>query len=92
MVEKLGFDFTVIDSERCAADTAARPPVRGLPVEHRQPALARMPKAQRLLAEVLPAGGPSLPRTFDLLILDKHITWQQRHRSRSMRSTRSRPS
>jgi hypothetical protein len=29
------------------------------------------PQAQRLLDEVLPADGPSLPRTFDLLILDE---------------------
>ena len=31
----------------------------------------RQAKAQRLLDEVLPTGGPAYPRTFDLLILDE---------------------
>ncbi len=75
MAEKFGLDFTVIDSERCAQvrrdyGSAANPfKVHSLAIVS-LPWL-RGPKAQRLLDEVLPAGGPSYPRTFDLLILDE---------------------
>lgn len=76
MAEKFGLDFTVIDSERCAQvrrdfGSAANPfQVFGLAIVS-LPWL-RGPKAQRLLAEVLPPDErPTLPRTFDLLILDE---------------------
>ena len=42
MAEKFGLDFTVVDSElrRSGAVRLGREPVPGLPVEHREPALA----------------------------------------------------
>jgi superfamily II DNA or RNA helicase len=75
MAEKFGLDFTVIDSERCALVRreygSAANPFGVYPLSIVSLPWLRMPKAQRLLAEVLPADGPSLPRTFDLLILDE---------------------
>ena len=75
MAEKFGRDFIVIDSERCALVRReygrAANPFEVYPLSIVSLPWLRMPKAQRLLAEVLPAGAPSLPRTFDLLILDE---------------------
>lgn len=75
MAEKFGLDFTVIDSARCAAvrrdfGSAANPFQVFLLTIVSLPWL-RGAKARRLLDEVLPATGPTLPRTFDLLILDE---------------------
>ncbi|MFE7113900.1 DISARM system SNF2-like helicase DrmD [Streptomyces sp. NPDC057654] len=80
MAEKFGLEFTVIDSERCAEvrrrhGSSANPftiyprAVVSLP-------WLRGPKAQRLLAEVLPPEAPETAaapakRAFDLLILDE---------------------
>lgn len=75
MAEKFGLDFTVIDAERCAQVRrdfgSAANPFRVHPLAIVSLPWLRGPKAQRLLDEVLPAGGPTLPRTFDLLILDE---------------------
>lgn len=71
MAEKFGMDFTVIDSERCALVRreygSAANTFEVYPLAIVSLPWLRMPKAQQLLAEVLSADGPSLPRTFDLL-------------------------
>ncbi|MQA77387.1 MAG: helicase [Streptosporangiales bacterium] len=75
MAEKFGLDFTVIDTERCAVvrreHGSAANPFKVHPLAIVSLPWLRGPKAQRLLDEVLPPGGPSYPRTFDLLILDE---------------------
>ncbi|GLZ04326.1 helicase SNF2 family protein [Actinomadura sp. NBRC 104412] len=75
MAEKFGLDFTVIDSERCAevrrTHGSAANPFEVHPLAIVSLPWLRGPKAQRLLDEVLPPGGPTYPRTFDLLILDE---------------------
>jgi superfamily II DNA or RNA helicase len=76
MAEKFGLDFTVIDSERCAQVRrdfgSGANPFNVFPLAIVSLPWLRGPKAQRLLDEVLPADGtPTLPRTFDLLILDE---------------------
>lgn len=75
MDEKFGLDFTVIDSARCAEVRrdfgSAANPFHVFPLAIVSLPWLRGPKAQRLLDEVLPATGPSLPRTFDLLVLDE---------------------
>ncbi|MGI5243260.1 DISARM system SNF2-like helicase DrmD [Dactylosporangium sp. CA-139066] len=75
MAEKFGLDFTVIDTERCAlvrrTHGSAANPFEVYPLSIVSLPWLRGPKAQRLLDEVLPADGPSYPRTFDLLILDE---------------------
>jgi superfamily II DNA/RNA helicase len=75
MAEKFGLEFTVIDSERCAqvrrTHGSAANPFEVYPLAIVSLPWLRGPKAQRLLDEVLPADGPTYPRTFDLLILDE---------------------
>ncbi|GAA1190196.1 DISARM system SNF2-like helicase DrmD [Prauserella alba] len=75
MAEKFGLDFTIIDSERCAQVRreygSAANPFNVYPLTIVSLPWLRGAKAQRLLDEVLPAEGPSYPRTFDLLILDE---------------------
>ncbi|MGR6320070.1 DISARM system SNF2-like helicase DrmD [Micromonospora soli] len=75
MAEKFGLDFTIIDSERCAAvrrsHGSAANPFEVYPLSIVSLPWLRGQKAQRLLDEVLPANGPTYPRTFDLLILDE---------------------
>lgn len=75
MAEKFGLDFTLIDSEKCAQVRrdfgSAANPFQVFPLAIVSLPWLRGPKAQRLLDEVLPADGPTLPRTFDLLILDE---------------------
>ncbi|MFI7492687.1 DISARM system SNF2-like helicase DrmD [Micromonospora echinaurantiaca] len=75
MAEKFGLDFTIIDSERCAAvrrsHGSAANPFEVYPLSIVSLPWLRGQKAQRLLDEVLPADGPTYPRTFDLLILDE---------------------
>ncbi|GGV24053.1 helicase SNF2 family protein [Actinomadura cremea] len=75
MAEKFGLDFTVIDSDRCAEVRRTHGSAAN-PFEVHPLAIVSLPwlrgaKAQRLLDEVLPADGPTYPRTFDLLILDE---------------------
>ncbi|NKZ02879.1 DISARM system SNF2-like helicase DrmD [Actinomadura latina] len=75
MAEKFGLDFTIIDSARCAEVRRTHGSAAN-PFEVYPHAIVSLPwlrgaKAQRLLDEVLPAGGPTYPRTFDLLILDE---------------------
>ncbi|MDA2810655.1 DISARM system SNF2-like helicase DrmD [Nocardiopsis sp. RSe5-2] len=77
MAEKFGLDFTVIDSDRCAQVRrdygSAANPFKVYPLTIVSLSWLRGPKAQRLLDEVLPAGGAMGPedRVFDLLILDE---------------------
>ncbi|MFI0355138.1 DISARM system SNF2-like helicase DrmD [Actinomadura sp. 9N407] len=75
MAEKFGLEFTVIDSERCAevrrTHGSAANPFEVYPLAIVSLPWLRGAKAQRLLDEVLPADGPTYPRTFDLLILDE---------------------
>ncbi|WP_434740286.1 DISARM system SNF2-like helicase DrmD [Micromonospora sp. SH-82] len=75
MAEKFGLDFTVVDSERCAevrrSHGSAANPFEVFPLSIVSLPWLRGPKAQRLLDEMLPADGPSYPRTFDLLVLDE---------------------
>jgi superfamily II DNA or RNA helicase len=75
MDEKFGLDFTIVDSERCAQVRrdygSAANPFNVYPLMIVSLPWLRGAKAQRLLDEVLPADGPSYPRTFDLLILDE---------------------
>ncbi|NHD16010.1 MULTISPECIES: DISARM system SNF2-like helicase DrmD [unclassified Actinopolyspora] len=75
MAEKFGLDFTIIDSECCAQVRreygSAANPFNIFPRAIVSLPWLRGAKAQRLLGEVLPAGGPTYPRTFDLLILDE---------------------
>ena len=76
MAEKFGLEFTVIDSARCAQVRrdfgSAANPFQIYPLTIVSLPWLRGPKAQRLLAEVLPPDErPTLPRTFDLLILDE---------------------
>ncbi|SFT97400.1 Superfamily II DNA or RNA helicase, SNF2 family [Actinopolyspora lacussalsi subsp. righensis] len=75
MAEKFGLDFTIIDSECCARVRreygSAANPFNIFPKAIVSLPWLRGAKAQRLLNEVLPAGGPTYPRTFDLLILDE---------------------
>ncbi|GHJ54487.1 helicase SNF2 family protein [Nonomuraea sp. TT08I-71] len=75
MAEKFGLDFTIIDSERCAivrrSHGSAANPFEVYPLSIVSLPWLRGQKAQRLLDEVLPANGPTYPRTFDLLILDE---------------------
>ncbi|MFI0370847.1 DISARM system SNF2-like helicase DrmD [Actinomadura sp. 1N219] len=75
MAEKFGLEFTVIDSERCAdvrrTHGSAANPFEVYPLAIVSLPWLRGPKAQRLLDEVVPADGPTYPRTFDLLILDE---------------------
>lgn len=75
MDEKFGLDFTVVDSERCAQVRrdlgSSANPFEVYPLAIVSLPWLRGAKAQRLLDEVLPATGPTLPRTFDLLILDE---------------------
>ncbi len=75
MSEKFGLDFTIIDSARCAEVRrdfgSAANPFQVFPHAIVSLPWLRGPKAQRLLDEVLPVTGPTLPRTFDLLILDE---------------------
>ncbi|MEV5693045.1 DISARM system SNF2-like helicase DrmD [Micromonospora globbae] len=75
MAEKFGLDFTIIDSERCAAvrrsHGSAANPFEVYPLSIVSLPWLRGQKAQRLLDEVLPVDGPTYPRTFDLLILDE---------------------
>jgi superfamily II DNA or RNA helicase len=75
MAEKFGLDFTVIDTERCAIVRrtygSAANPFEVYPLSIVSLPWLRGQKAQRLLDEILPAEGPTYPRTFDLLILDE---------------------
>lgn len=75
MAEKFGLDFTIVDSQRCAQVRrdfgSAANPFNVYPLTIVSLPWLRGAKAQRLLDEVLPADGPSYPRTFDLLILDE---------------------
>lgn len=75
MGEKFGLDFTIVDSECCARVRrdygSAANPFNVYPLTIVSLPWLRGAKAQRLLDEVLPADGPSYPRTFDLLILDE---------------------
>ncbi|MGW2626930.1 DISARM system SNF2-like helicase DrmD [Micromonospora taraxaci] len=75
MAEKFGLDFTIIDAERCATvrrtHGSAANPFEVYPLSIISLPWLRGQKAQRLLDEVLPADGPTYPRTFDLLILDE---------------------
>jgi len=75
MAEKFGLDFTIIDTDRCAKVRreygSAANPFEIYPLTIVSLPWLRGQKAQRLLAEVLPADGPTYPRTFDLLILDE---------------------
>ncbi|GAA0909936.1 DISARM system SNF2-like helicase DrmD [Virgisporangium aurantiacum] len=75
MAEKFGLDFTIIDTERCALVRRTHGSAANPFVVYPQSIVSlpwlRGPKAQRLLDEVLPADGPTYPRTFDLLILDE---------------------
>lgn len=75
MAEKFGLDFTIIDAERCAQVRrdygSIANPFKVYPLTIVSLPWLRGAKAQRLLDEVLPADGPSYPRTFDLLILDE---------------------
>ncbi|MEV1142733.1 DISARM system SNF2-like helicase DrmD [Micromonospora sp. NPDC049799] len=75
MAEKFGLDFTIIDAERCATVRRTHGSAAN-PFEVYSLSIISLPwlrgqKAQRLLDEVLPADGPTYPRTFDLLILDE---------------------
>lgn len=75
MAEKFGLDFTVIDSERCAEVRRTHGSAAN-PFEVFGQSIVSLPwlrgaKAQRLLDEILPADGPTYPRTFDLLIVDE---------------------
>ncbi len=75
MAEKFGLDFTIIDSE-CCAQVRREYGSAANPFNIYPKAIVSLPwlrgaKAQRLLNEVLPAGGPTYPRTFDLLVLDE---------------------
>jgi hypothetical protein len=74
MSEKFGLDFTIVDSERCAEVRrtygSAANPFQIYPLTIVSLPWLRGQKAERLLREVVPAEGPSYPRTFDLLILD----------------------
>lgn len=75
MSEKFGLDFTIIDSE-CCAHVRREYGSAANPFQIYPHAIVSLPwlrgaKAQRLLDEVLPADGPTYPRTFDLLILDE---------------------
>ncbi|GLY21622.1 DISARM system SNF2-like helicase DrmD [Micromonospora sp. NBRC 101691] len=75
MAEKFGLDFAIVDSERCAAVRRSHGSAAN-PFEIHPLSIVSLPwlrgqKAQRLLDEVLPADGPTYPRTFDLLILDE---------------------
>ncbi|TDW90886.1 SNF2 domain-containing protein [Kribbella pratensis] len=73
--EKFGLDFTIVDSDRCAdvrrTYGSAANPFHIYPLTIVSLPWLRGPKAQRLLREVVPAEGPSYPRTFDLLVLDE---------------------
>ncbi len=75
MAEKFGLEFTVIDTERCGIVRrtygSAANPFEVYPLCIVSLPWLRGQKAQRLLDELLPASGPSFPRTFDLLILDE---------------------
>ncbi|GAA1643155.1 DISARM system SNF2-like helicase DrmD [Kribbella alba] len=75
MSEKFGLDFTIVDSERCAEVRrtygSAANPFQIYPLTIVSLPWLRGQKAERLLREVVPAEGPSYPRTFDLLILDE---------------------
>ncbi|MEV7383530.1 DISARM system SNF2-like helicase DrmD [Streptomyces lydicus] len=79
MAEKFGLDFTVIDSDRCAevrrTHGSAANPFNIYPQCIVSLPWLRGPKAQRLLAEVLPVqqADAVIPakRAFDLLILDE---------------------
>ncbi|MFF0232683.1 DISARM system SNF2-like helicase DrmD [Micromonospora sp. NPDC005254] len=75
MAEKFGLDFAIIDAERCATvrrtHGSAANPFEVYPLSIISLPWLRGQKAQRLLDEVLPADGPTYPRTFDLLILDE---------------------
>lgn len=75
MAEKFGLDFTVIDSEQCALvrrlHGSAANPFQIYPLTIVSLPWLRGQKAQRLLSEVLPPGGPGERRVFDLLILDE---------------------
>ncbi len=75
MAEKFGLDFTIIDTDRYARVRrergSAANPFQIYPLTIVSLPWLRGQKAQRLLAEVLPADGPAYPRTFDLLILDE---------------------
>ncbi|HEY9475951.1 MAG TPA: DISARM system SNF2-like helicase DrmD, partial [Mycobacteriales bacterium] len=73
--EKFGLDFTVVDTELCAQVRrtlgSAANPFQAFPLTIVSLPWLRGQKAQRLLDEVLPPGGPTHPRTFDLLICDE---------------------
>jgi superfamily II DNA or RNA helicase len=76
MADKFGLDFTIIDSEQCAAlrrsHGSAANPFRTYPLGIISLPWLRGPKAQRLLDEVLPPDHQLLDRpSFDLLILDE---------------------
>lgn len=79
MAEKFGLDFTIIDSERSAevrrSHGSAANPFNIYPQCIVSLPWLRGPKAQRLLAEVLPTENTdattSTKRVFDLLILDE---------------------
>jgi superfamily II DNA or RNA helicase len=75
MAGKFGLDFTIIDTARCAevrrAHGSAANPFLVFPLSIVSLPWLRGQKAQRLLDEVLPAGGPTTHRPFDLLILDE---------------------
>ncbi|NMN97832.1 DISARM system SNF2-like helicase DrmD [Antrihabitans stalactiti] len=75
MADKFGLNFTIIDSEECARVRRTYGSVAN-PFNIHSQAIVSLPwlrgaKAQRLLDEVIPADGPTYPRTFDLLILDE---------------------
>ncbi|WP_371597669.1 DISARM system SNF2-like helicase DrmD [Streptomyces sp. NBC_00564] len=79
MAEKFGLDFTIIDSERSAevrrSHGSAANPFNIFPQCIVSLPWLRGPKAQRLLAEILPAentdAATPTKRIFDLLILDE---------------------
>lgn len=75
MSEKCGLDFTIVDSDRCAevrrTHGSAANPFQIYPLTIVSLPWLRGQKAERLLREVVPAEGPTYPRTFDLLIVDE---------------------
>jgi superfamily II DNA or RNA helicase len=75
MADKFGLDFTIIDSEQCAAlrrsHGSAANPFRTYPLCIVSLPWLRGPKAQRLLSEVLPPDQLADRPVFDLLILDE---------------------
>jgi superfamily II DNA or RNA helicase len=75
MADRFGLDFTIVNSEQCKmlrlTHGSAANPFEVYPFVIVSLPWLRGPRAQRLLDEVLPTGGPSEQRRFDLLILDE---------------------